>query len=77
VLSGIAQFATGMPVAMSFSTTDRTNLTGGGDAQRMDIICNANTGGHTFYQWFNTAAFGRPGLNDPGNAGSTMSATRV
>ncbi len=69
VLSGISQFATGQPVAMSFTTTDGTNLTGGGDAQRMDIVGNANTGGHTFSQWFNTAAFGRPGLNDPGNAG--------
>jgi hypothetical protein len=68
-LSGISQFATGTPVAMSFSTTDGTNLTGGGDAQRMDIVGNANSGGHTFSQWFNTAAFGRPGLNDPGNAG--------
>jgi hypothetical protein len=70
VLSGIAQFATGQPAAMSFTTTDGTNLTGGGDAQRMDICGNAYSGNiHTFYQWFNTGAFCRPGLNDPGNAG--------
>ncbi len=70
VLSGIAQFATGQPVALSFSTTDGTNLTGGGDAQRMDVVGNAYSGSiHTFSQWFNTAAFGRPGLNDPGNEG--------
>jgi len=70
VLSGIAQFATGQPAGMSFSTTDGTNLTGGGDAQRMDIVGNAYEGSiHTFAHWFNTAAFGRPGLNDPGNAG--------
>jgi hypothetical protein len=47
VLSGISQFATGQPVAMSFTTTDGTNLNGGGDAQRMDIVGNANTGGHS------------------------------
>jgi uncharacterized protein YodC (DUF2158 family) len=68
-LAGISQFATGLPVAMSFSTTDGTNLTGGGDAQRMDIVGNANSGGQTFSHWFNTAAFARPGLNDPGSAG--------
>ena len=70
ILSGIAQFATGQPAGLSFSTTDGTNLTGGGDAQRMDVVGNAYTGAiHTFTRWFNPAAFGRPGLNDPGNAG--------
>jgi hypothetical protein len=33
------------------------------------VIGNANSTGHTFNQWFNAAAFARPGLNDPGNAG--------
>jgi hypothetical protein len=69
-LSGIAQFTTGLPTALSFSTTDGTNLNGGGDAQRMDVCGNAYSGNiHTFYQWFNTAAFCRPGTNDPGTAG--------
>jgi hypothetical protein len=69
-MSGIAQFTTGLPAALSFSTTDGTNLTGGGDAQRMDVCGNAYSGSiHTFTQWFNAAAFCRPGLNDPGNAG--------
>jgi hypothetical protein len=69
-LSGIAQFTTGLPTAMSFTTTDGTNLNGGGDAQRMDICGNAYSGSiHTFSQWFNTAAFCRPGSNDPGTAG--------
>ncbi len=69
-LSGIAQFTTGLPTAMSFSTTDGTNLNGGGDGQRMDVCGNAYSGSiHTFYQWFNTAAFCRPGSNDPGTAG--------
>lgn len=70
LISGIAQFASGQPAAMSFTTTDGTNLTGGGDAQRMDICGSAYSGSiHTFTQWFNAAAFCRPGLNDPGNAG--------
>jgi hypothetical protein len=70
VLSGVAQFASGQPAGMSFSTTDGTNLNGGGDAQRMDICGNAYSGSiHTFTQWFNTSAFCRPKANDPGNAG--------
>ena len=70
VLSGIAQFTTGLPAALSFTTTDGTNLTGGGDAQRMDVCGNAYSGNiHAFYQWFNTAAFCRPGMNDPGDEG--------
>lgn len=69
-LSGIAQFSTGLPVATSFTTTDGANLTGGGDAQRMDVCGNAYSGTtHTFYHWFNAAAFCRPGLNDPGTQG--------
>jgi len=69
-LSGIAQFTSGLPAALSFTTTDGTNLNGGGDTQRMDVCGNAYTGNiHTFTQWFNTAAFCRPGANDPGNAG--------
>jgi hypothetical protein len=69
VMSGIAQFATGQPATLSFTTTDGTNLTGGGDGQRVDVIGDANSGGRSFSHWFNPAAFGRPGLNDPGNAG--------
>ncbi len=70
VLSGISQFASGMPAAISFTTTNSENLNGGGDAQRVDVVGNAFSGNiHTFYQWFNTAAFALPGMNDPGNAG--------
>jgi hypothetical protein len=70
ILSGIAQFASGQPAGLSFSTTDGTNLNGGGDSQRMDICGSAYSGSiHTFSKWFNTTAFCRPGMNDPGNAG--------
>lgn len=69
IWSGIAQFVTGTPAAVGFSTTDGTDMTGGGDGQRINVIGDSAAGGHTFYQWFNTAAFARPGMNDPGNAG--------
>lgn len=70
VLSGISQFASGFPAAISFTTTNSENLNGGGDAQRVDVIGNAFSGNiHTFTQWFNTSAFVLPGMNDPGNAG--------
>ncbi len=71
VLSGIAQFVSGTPVAVGFSTIDGTDQNGGGDAQRIRVVGDAFAAGtgHTFYHWFNTAAFARPGLNDPGNAG--------
>lgn len=71
-LSGIAQFVTGTPSGISFTTTDGADLTGGGDGQRVNVVGDAFSGGHTFYQWFNTAAFARPGKNDPGNAAKVV-----
>lgn len=68
-LSGIAQFVSGTPGAISFSTVDTVDQTGGGDGQRVNVVGDANQGTPTFYRWFNTAAFARPGKNDPGNAG--------
>jgi hypothetical protein len=68
-LSGIAQFVSGTPAGIGLSTTDGTDMTGGGDGQRVNVIGSATANGSTFYQWFNTAAFARPGRNDPGNAG--------
>ena len=58
----------GQPQAISFRTTDSTDLTGGGDGQRVNVVGDGSANGNTFYQWFNTAAFARPGLNDLGNA---------
>jgi hypothetical protein len=77
MFSGIAQFVTGTPVAVAFTTTDGTDETGGGDGQHINVVGNGNANAHTFSQWFNTAAFARPGLNDPGNAASTTRATPV
>lgn len=69
ILSGISQFVTGTPNSVGFNTVDGTDLTGGGDGQRINVIGDARSTSPTFYQWFNTAAFARPGKGDPGNAG--------
>ena len=70
MLSGISQFSSGTPAAISFTTTNSANLNGGGDPQRVNGVGDAFSGNiHTFGQWFNTAAFALPGMNDPGNAG--------
>jgi hypothetical protein len=69
LLSGVSQFVSGTPAAISLSTVQGTDLTGGGDGQRVNVVGNPNATGSTFYQWFNTAAFAAPGKGDPGNAG--------
>jgi hypothetical protein len=69
VLSGIAQFVSGTPGAISFTTTSGADLTGGGDGQRVNVVGSATSTPSTFNQWFNTAAFAAPGKNDRGNAG--------
>lgn len=72
VLSGIGQWVSGTPAGVGFTTTDGTDLTGGGDGQRINIVGDARGVDSTFYQWFNTAAFARPGKGDPGNAGKVV-----
>jgi hypothetical protein len=68
-LSGITQLVSGIPQAITFTTTDSVDLTGGGDGQRVNVVGGGSLNGNTFYQWFNPAAFARPGKNDIGNAG--------
>lgn len=67
-LSGVAQWVSGTPAGIGFSTVQGTDLTGGGDGQRVNIVGNPFSTGSTFYSWFNTAAFAVPGKGDPGNA---------
>jgi Carboxypeptidase regulatory-like domain/TonB-dependent Receptor Plug Domain len=69
VLSGITQFVSGLPQAVTFTTVSGADLTGGGDGQRVNVVGEASANAGTFYRWFNPAAFALPGLNDPGNAG--------
>jgi hypothetical protein len=68
MLSGIAQWVSGTAASVGFSTVQGTDLTGGGDGQRLNIVGNPNANGSTFYSWFNPAAFAVPGKGDPGNA---------
>src|SRR4051794_7634870 len=67
-MAGIAQWVSGTPASISFSTVQGTDLTGGGDGQRVNVVGNPNANGSTFYAWFNPAAFAVPGKGDPGNA---------
>ncbi|HXJ38540.1 MAG TPA: hypothetical protein VNH18_04630, partial [Bryobacteraceae bacterium] len=67
-LSGVSQFVSGSPLSVGFTTVQGTDLTGGGDGQRIRVVGNPNSNGSTFGAWFNPAAFAVPGLNDPGNA---------
>ncbi len=71
MLSGIAQWVTGTPAAIGLSTVQGTDLTGGGDGQRVNVVGDPFKGGHTFFSWFNPGAFAVPGRNDPGNASKT------
>ena len=68
MLSGISQWVSGTPVSVGFSTVQGTDLTGGGDGQRVNVVGNPNANGSTFLAWFNPAAFAVPGKGDPGNA---------
>jgi hypothetical protein len=73
-LSGITTFASGIPKGVSFSTTDNADITGGGDAGRLDLIANPalSRGERGFNQWINTAAFGRPARTTFGSAPRDM-----
>jgi hypothetical protein len=73
-ISGITMFASGMPSSVGFSTTDGTDMTGGGDGQRINVNGNPNLpyGDRVWNRMFNTSVFSRPGMNDPGNAPITV-----
>ena len=68
MLSGVAQFVSGSPAGIGLSTVQGTDLTGGGDGQRVNVVGSPNANGSTFYSWFNPAAFALPKAGDPGNA---------
>jgi len=70
-LSGISQFVSGTPATISFSTVQGTDVTGGGDGQRVNVVGDPNANGSTFNAWFNPAAFALPVGNSNGNASKT------
>ncbi|MEP6716555.1 MAG: TonB-dependent receptor plug domain-containing protein, partial [Terriglobia bacterium] len=67
-LAGISQFVSGTPASISFSTVQGTDLTGGGDGQRVMVVGDPNANGSTFSAWFNPAAFALPPGSSTGNA---------
>jgi hypothetical protein len=78
-ISGIATMTSGLPQELYIGTFG-TDLSGGGDGTRANVIARAQLphGERTFDRWFNTAAFAMPNLPvetspgqwtiDPGNA---------
>jgi hypothetical protein len=73
-LSGITSFASGLPQGVGFSTTDNADITGGGDAARVDLIADPiiPRGERTFFRQFNTEAFGRPARGTFGTAAKDL-----
>jgi hypothetical protein len=69
-VSGIASFVSGRPAGVGFSTVDGTDMTGGGDGQRIIVTGKAQLpfGERSFSRWFNTSVFARPPRDNPGNA---------
>jgi hypothetical protein len=67
-VSGISQFVSGTPATVSFSTVQGTDLTGGGDGQRIQVVGNPNAHGSTFKAWFDPNAFALPPGASAGNA---------
>ncbi|MBI5281857.1 MAG: TonB-dependent receptor [Candidatus Solibacter usitatus] len=69
-LSGIVTFASGQPSGVGFSTTDGTDMTGGGDGQRIIVTGKAQLppGDRSYSRWFNTSVFARPPMGSAGNA---------
>jgi hypothetical protein len=66
--SGVTNFSSGLPETTSFSTTDGTDITGGGDGTRAMIVGPIPVSNPGLSQWFNTAAFARPPQGYRGNA---------
>ncbi|HLH18785.1 MAG TPA: carboxypeptidase regulatory-like domain-containing protein [Bryobacteraceae bacterium] len=58
-ISDITIFESGTPLSVSMGESPSINLTGGGDGARPLMVGNPN-GPHTFYNWFNAAAFAEP-----------------
>lgn len=69
-LSGITEFVSGAPENMSFSTTDNTDITGGGESARVVLTGNPilSKEKRTFNRWFNTGVVQRPAVGTWGNA---------
>ena len=60
-LSGIVSYISGAPAAITYSTSDSVNTTGGGDGARVALTGNPmRKAPHTFAQYFDTTVVQRP-----------------
>jgi hypothetical protein len=76
-IAGVAQFATGVPAEVTFTTTDNADIVGGlcaagsatcGDANRIVVTGDPTLANPSFDRWFDTSVFARPARGDAGNA---------
>jgi hypothetical protein len=69
-VSGVTTFPSGVPLGVSLATTNNADLTGGGDPQRPNEICNPNLshGDRGVLGMFNPACFAVPAKGTIGNA---------
>ncbi len=74
LLSGIATFASGAPSGVSFTTVTATDLTGGGDGQRVNVKGSLvlPRGQRSFSRWFATENVALPAKGDIGNAARVL-----
>jgi hypothetical protein len=65
-LSGITAFTSGTPGAMTLSTVDSIDFTGGGDGTRVVVTGNPSLSGsaQTPLTWFDTSVFRRPAVGE-------------
>jgi hypothetical protein len=66
MLNGILQLHSGNPYSVTSSNAILNN--GGYNQERADLVGDANSGGHSVSQWFNTAAFANPAPYTYGNS---------
>jgi hypothetical protein len=66
--SGVTNFSSGLPQAVTLTTTNSADITGGGDGTRTVITGPVPLSGHGLKEWFNTAAFALPPVGYRGNA---------
>jgi hypothetical protein len=83
-ISGLTTFTGGVPVNVTFTTTDGADITGGGDTIRFAggpsqgapaagsgvpvLVGDPKISNPDLLQWFNASAFARPGRGNPGNS---------
>lgn len=91
-LSGFVTYLSSAPInavtstALSYTTTDSVNTTGGGDGARIVVTANPNRGPKKFGEYFDTSVFQRPstsvydttaGQVIPSNGYTSLEATTV